>query len=124
MATKVLDANQTFMAQLLPLWRDTVLEQTKLPNNRSKQLRAAPLESPDLLGPELDDLTSTWSLEDEQAWTLGGKATHSSATCARNAGGRKSSLLLLRRRPKGSLLGTRLVLLRRKCKGPPSPHKA
>lgn len=96
MATKALDANQTFMAQLLPLWRDAVLEQTKLPRNRSNQLRAAPLESPDLLGPELDDLTSTWSLEDEQARTLGGKATHSSATCARNTGGRKSSLLLLR----------------------------
>jgi len=88
-ATKALDSNQTFMAQLLLLRRDAVLEQTRLPRNRANQLRAAPLESPDLLGPEFDELTSTWSLEDEQARTLGGKATNSRANTARKAGGLK-----------------------------------
>ena len=73
--TKALEANQTLLAQYLLLRRDAVLEQTGLPRGRSSILRAAPLESPDLLGPKFDELTSTWTLEDEQAKTLGGGKT-------------------------------------------------
>ena len=88
-ATKALDANQTLMAQFLLLRRDAVLAQTKLSANRANQLRAAPLESPDLLGPDFDQLASTWSLEDEQAKTLGGKATQVPRLPARAGKGRQ-----------------------------------
>ena len=52
--TKALEANQTLMAQNLLLRRDAVLDQTRLPRGRSSLLRAAPLESPDLFGPNFD----------------------------------------------------------------------
>jgi hypothetical protein len=70
--TKALEANQTLMAQYLLLRRDAVLDQTRLPRGRSSLLRAAPLESPDLFGPRFDEMASTWTMEDEQAKTLGG----------------------------------------------------
>jgi len=88
-ATKALDTNQTLMAQFLLLRRDAVLSQTKLSANRANQLRAAPLESTDLLGPDFDQLASTWSLEDEQAKTLGGKAARVSGQPARAGKGRQ-----------------------------------
>ena len=99
--TKALEQNQTLMAQFLLLRRDAVLDQTRLPRSRSSLLRAAPLQSPELFGPNFDELASTWTTEDEQAKTLGGgrpqtfrrpvqqeerKAFAPSATSARAAG--------------------------------------
>jgi len=71
-STKALEQNQTLMAQFLLLRRDAVLQQTGLPKGRSSLLRAAPLESPFLFGPRFDELASIWTVEDEQAKTLGG----------------------------------------------------
>ena len=125
-ATKALDANQTIMAELLLLRRDAVLAQTKLPRNRANQLRAAPLESTELLGPDFDELASTWSLEDEQAKTLGGKATHVAAQAVRKGLAKKKRPFLPQTAAQGQSARKRKVPSSAKDRGTqpgPKPKK-